>query len=225
MNKKIDGIWGSKKYAVELTLTTPILGVSPMQESVWQAHMIKKMTDAAKKSGMSEEEIKARIASDLADLKKRNEDGELVEDELNKGLTGFLKDETGYYIKDSQIKGFLKSAASVLKQWGAMKQLGAKVRANLYVTPLKIYLADSAKELEIFERPLRAQTPQGERTCLARSELIPEGTKISFTLESLLDVFPENLLIGLFEFGKRQGLGQYRSGSYGQFVLSKFEQI
>ena len=58
----------------------------------------------------------------------------------------------------------------------------------VFVSPrqIPVTFAQGQTEVGILERPLRAQTPQGERVALARSEMIGAGASIEFTL-NLLD--------------------------------------
>lgn len=56
----------------------------------------------------------------------------------------------------------------------------------IFVQPRKIVL-DIPGEITICERPLRAQTAQGERVALSRSEEAPAGTTCEFTVVCLDD--------------------------------------
>lgn len=79
------------------------------------------------------------------------------------------------------------------------------------------------------ERPLRAETMQGPRVALAKSEVINEGWSVEFTVRvlpnsatktsSALDM---DLVETLLEYGQFKGLLQWRNGGYGQF---EFEEV
>lgn len=75
--------------------------------------------------------------------------------------------------------------------------------------------------LPIVERPLRAATARGERTALAMSEMMPEGTKINFDVWLLGDrekgPITEEMLREVFLYGRLKGLGQWRSSGWGRF--------
>ena len=73
----------------------------------------------------------------------------------------------------------------------------------------------------VLERPLRAETPQGPRVALVRSDLLEVGTKLPFTLKVLWPkVFTEDLLRLCFERGEYLGYGQWRTGSYGRCTFT-----
>jgi hypothetical protein len=67
------------------------------------------------------------------------------------------------------------------------------------------------------ERPLRAQTAQGERVALASSETVPAGCTLEFTVialrEDLLDYVEEWL-----DYGGLRGFGQWRNSGKGCFT-------
>ena len=93
----------------------------------------------------------------------------------------------------------------------------------VFVTPRRMLLVlPDGEELGKLERPLRAQTAQGERIALARSDTCPVGTKLEFIL-TVLDEVDQALLEEWFGYGALRGLGQWRSASYGRFeyVLTK----
>ena len=79
--------------------------------------------------------------------------------------------------------------------------------------------------IEFLERPLRAETAQGPRVALARSEMLPSGTKISCGITVLGEVISEKALREILDYGYWQGLGQWRNGGWGRFryVLEKEE--
>ena len=84
----------------------------------------------------------------------------------------------------------------------------------------------------ILERPLRAQTAQGERIALARSETIPAGSTMEFEIMVLGQIMQgrtkvdfDELLTEWLNFGAWVGLGQWRgSGGYGQFEYEMVRQ-
>ena len=68
------------------------------------------------------------------------------------------------------------------------------------------------------QRPLRANTAQGPRVSLAKSEVVPAGAKLDF----ILKVLPNSpltfeALLTLFGYGQLKGLGQWRNADWGQF--------
>lgn len=82
------------------------------------------------------------------------------------------------------------------------------------------------KAHDVLERPLRADTPQGPRVALTRSDTLNVGTKMSFVLKNLWPkVFTEDVLRLIFSRGELMGYGQWRSGGYGRFTFEMSEIV
>lgn len=147
-----------------------------------------------------------------------DEPGTLAE-ELQKGTTAFHRGPDGSPIYlDYMIKGFLKESAGALNSVGKLKALRSKVDNYVFVGPRQIPLkVPAGVELAFLSRPLRAQTAQGPRTSLARSEQLPAGTTLACKLTVLSKVVGEKVLREILEYGAFKGMGQWRNGSHGQF--------
>jgi hypothetical protein len=151
---------------------------------------------------------------------------ETVVESDEKGKTGFHRDENGNpFIYNYVLKGFLKSACGMMARVDG--SLSSKVKAYKKVIDGLVFVMERRipimvnGEIGELQRPLRAQTAQGERVALAVSETVPEGSTLEFRLEVLADkVVTEELLHELFGYGKYMALGQWRSGGYGQFLYS-----
>jgi hypothetical protein len=87
----------------------------------------------------------------------------------------------------------------------------------VFVFPRRIPISLNGGEIEILERPLRAQTAQGERVALARSDCCPIGSKLEFQIHVLSGV-RKTLLKEWLDYGAYRGLGQWRNASYGRFT-------
>ncbi len=186
-------------YKLTITLITPLLGSQP------QANVASEFI--ARRNGfesLPEDEI------------------ETLPDALDKGTTVFHKSERGEPILfDYAIKGFLKNAAKVMngQVTGGVKNLKSKVNDQVFITPRQVVLhLPAGGEITYLERPLRAETPQGPRVALARSEMIPEGVTISCGLTVLGDVLSETILRELLDYGYHCGIGQWRNGGWGRFT-------
>lgn len=209
--------WDLSKYDVTIELIEPMLGTTPCNPSIWAEHIASKQEKALRKEGWLETDIKVEIAKTI--------EGVADNDELATGKTSFMSDEKGYFVRDYFVKGFFKHAAKCLKQFGATKQLRSKVVQFLFIKPFKMYIAGLDDDLELVERPLRASTPMGERVCIARSESVPVGTKITFSVHCLNNVITEGCLNTLLEYGQYEGLGQWRGAGCGRFnVISCVKQ-
>ena len=202
------------KYHIALTFIEPLLGTAPLDKEVYRTYIIEKTKREGRE--LSEEEI----AQELMTLN--------VDDEMEKGTTGFHRlDDGAPILYDYVVKGFFKDACGMLAR--APESGSSKVRAYkkiidglVFVAPRQIPIAMNGFEIGILERPLRAQTAQGERVALARSEMIPAGASIGVNV-LILGQVKEELLREWLIYGALRGLGQWRNASYGRFVyeLSK----
>ena len=86
----------------------------------------------------------------------------------------------------------------------------------IFVSPRMIPL-NMPGELTICQRPLRAQTAQGERIALASSEEAPAGTSIEFEI-MMLDPDHEAVVREWLDYGALRGLGQWRNSGKGRFT-------
>jgi len=189
------------RYRVRLTLTEMLLGTAPKDKELYATYM-------------------ASVAEDP--------DGELEtapETVEEKGWTGFHTLEDGTPILLAyMIKGFFKDACGMLRR--DAKSLSARVRAYkrvidgmVFVEPRRIPLRlPAGAEMGVLERPLRAQTAQGERVALARSDTVPAGTVLEFEVTVIGNVVSEKLLREWLEYGRFRGLGQWRNAGYGAFT-------
>ena len=197
-----------EKYTFELEFTEPILGATPKSEEVYRDYI-------ASKAALTD--------------KQAAEELETVENAEEKGWTGFHTDDERPFLYDYVVKGFLKDACGMLRRASGTKS--SKLTAYrkvidglVFVEPRKILLdLPQGATLGVLERPLRAQTAQGERVALARSDTCPPGTTISFTL-TVLGGVTMALLNEWFEYGQLRGLGQWRNAGYGRFTYTLAKQ-
>lgn len=127
------------------------------------------------------------------------------------------------FVYDYQVKGFFKDTCSALSRVpdtksGKIKAFKKVIDGNIFVFPRKIELRlPMGGALGNCQRPLRAQTPQGERIALANSETAPEGTVLEFEI-MLLDEGHEKTVREWLDYGKLRGLGQWRNSGKGRFL-------
>lgn len=183
------------EYKLKIKLIEPMLGTVPKDKEVYATYIATKAQNAE----LVAEEI------------------ESVEQIEEKGWTGFHKDEKGLFIYDYMIRGFLKEAANILKDSLKIKNLKSKFNNYVFVHPRKIYF-NKEKPDGVLERPLRCMTIQGPRVTVTRSDYVLEGTEIEATITILGNKeINHDVLQAVLEYGKFQGLGQWRNGSYGRF--------
>lgn len=190
----------NKLYHVHLTLLSDMLGTVPKDRQVFTTYIQSLGTD-------NEDEA---------------ETAPVATSDEERGWTGFHTLANGTpAIYDYMIKGFFKDACSMLRRVSGSQS--AKVTAFkkiidglVFIEPRLILLKVNG-EMSVNERPLRAATPQGERVALVRSDSVPAGTELEFTINVLGDTPSEDLLREWLDYGKMRGLGQWRNGGWGRF--------
>ena len=193
-----------KKYHVKLTLTSELLGAVAKNKEVYTNY----------------------IASKAAEI--NGDELETIQQVEESGWTGFHELNGTPILYDYVIKGFLKDACSMLKRAPGTKS--AKMTAfkkiidgTIFVSPRQIPITLSGPK-SILERPLRAETAQGPRVALARSDTAPIGSTIEFDVICLGGV-DEAVLQEWFDYGQFRGLGQWRNGGYGSFTYELSEIV
>lgn len=164
------------------------------------------------------------IASKSPDAKTIEEEVEAVgvEGVVEKGMTVFPREDGKPFFYDYQIKGFFKDSCSALARVPGTKSNKTKaykkiIDGTIFVFPRKIMVKiPEGGAIGSCQRPLRAQTAQGERVALANSETLPVGTSMEFQIK-LLDEGSEALVMEWLEYGELRGLGQWRNSGKGRF--------
>ena len=207
----------TKEFQVGLRFTTPLLGSVPLQKDIFVKYIQTKAR-----------ELDPELAANEV---------ESIQDVAQRGATGFFKDKDDKaFLFDYQVKGFLNEAAKVLKDtWPRKKKaemeegafdtfIGAKVKNYVFVTPRQIPLMYEG-EITQNARPLRGMTAQGPRISLVTSDQV-DNASITFNLTVLtLSGLKTEHLVELLSFGKFQGLGGWRTGGWGRFEVTEFEEI
>lgn len=157
-----------------------------------------------------------------------------------KGTTVFFwdKDTDKPCIGDHMIYGFLKAASEAIGRTLPRKKaevlhstsytqslINQHVRCVQQFIPFDCDIArDENGFPEYKQRSLRAMTAQGPRVSLAKSERVPAGANLKFTLR-VMEGSPieEKHLKKLLEYGQLSGLGQWRNAGYGQFTFEIFK--
>jgi hypothetical protein len=193
----------TRKFDLQVTFTMPVLGSQPT-------------------IAVASEFIAARAGL----LELPEDEARTLPEELERGTTVFHRLNGAACLFDYQVKGFLKNAAQVLngKVIGGTKNLKSKVNNTVFVTPRCILLVvPDGGAIEYLERPLRAETAQGPRIALARSEMIPAGSGFICRVEIWPGDITGDTLTDLLDYGRVMGIGQWRNGSYGQFEYTLSE--
>jgi hypothetical protein len=193
----------------KLTFTEESLGTCPGNKEIMSEFMA-----AKNPNGVSQDEIDA--VPDVAE-------------ELQKAATFFARTPEGLpCFWDYQIKGFFKGGILAmitggvctqesLKKIGLTKYLYKRtLDLCVFVSPRMVPI-QSPKPIHFVERPLRADTMQGERMCLARSEAVSAGSVIEFTITVLRPNLWESI-DWVLNFGEYQGISQWRNSGKGRFT-------
>lgn len=200
-----------KKTKYVATFTSGLLATKPADSEIFARFIAAKEREAAKDELDAEEMTLARL------------------DDLEKGTTVFHRDADGRpIIWDYQIKGFLKDAWRMLAKdkdshCAKVKAYIKMIDGGVFVTPrmIPLELPEGAK-IGLCQRPLRAQTAQGERVALASSEEAPEGTKIRFTVTQVLPGL-EKGLEECFEYAQFRFMGAWRNSGKGTAIIEKVD--
>lgn len=189
----------TKILKVKITFLEPVLGTWPSNQNVARDFIASKSPDAA----TIEDEVAALGADAVAD----------------KGMTVFPRNENGEpVLYDYQIKGFFKDSCGMLARVGGKLSAYKKVIDGLiFPQPRMIPIKVNGK-IGDCQRPLRAQTAQGERVSLANSEEIPAGSTCEFEI-LLMDESLENAVLEWLDYGVLRGIGQWRNSGKGRFTF------
>jgi len=176
------------------------------------------------------------IASKAPDAKSREEEVAALGADavVEKSKTIFPKEDGKPFVYSYQVRGFFKAAAGFLQRCKGEKFAAHtnKIKAYkkvidgcIFVEPRKIMIEmPEGTEIGDCQRPLRAQTAQGERVALANSESVPEGSRMTFTIEIDNEAYTDAVLEWLAH-GSKNGLGQWRNSGKGRFKIVDIKEI
>lgn len=186
---------------VRLTFTEEVLGTASANPEIHREFIASKAPDAPS----VEDEVAAVGADEVAD----------------KGTTVFPRGADGRpFLWDYQIKGFFKDACSMLRRAKGTKS--SRLAAFKKVIDGMVFVEEREVPLRFegevgsCQRPLRAQTAQGERVALAESESVPAGAAVEFTV-ACLDPAHVDLVREWLDYGRLRGIGQWRNSGKGRF--------
>lgn len=181
-------------------------------------------------SPLSDDDKKIIVAKGLQGLKETFKEIEI------QGVTVFFHDEAknAPCIGDHMIYGFMKaSSESLCRRTGEAKKKGEILSSNSFTCSIINQHVRCAERFITFDkdikrdadggpaynqRSLRAQTAQGPRITIAKSEEMPEGAKLEFTLKVLQgSPMTQDHLETIFSYGQLTGLGQWRNAGNGMF--------
>jgi hypothetical protein len=151
-----------------------------------------------------------------------------IEHKESAGTTIFSRVDGKPGIWNYQIKGFFKDACGALRRADDTKSKELKayktvIDGNIFVNPRFIpFILPEGGAIGVCERPLRAETAQGPRVSVCRSETVPSGTIMELeikTLASKLNPLVEEWL----NYGQLRGLGCWRNSGKGIFTWEEIK--
>ena len=195
-----------KEIKVRITFTESVLGTAPQNEDVYTDFIASKAPDAN------------TLEDEVATLG--------VDEVVEKGKTVFHKENGVPFLYDYQIRGFFKGACGFLRTVPGMLSKDLKaykkvIDGQIFVKERKIFFQNYGT-IKTLQRPLRAQTMQGERVSLAISEEIPAGAYMEFTI-LLLNPAHEDVVKEFLDYGTLSGIGQWRNASHGRFTWEEID--
>lgn len=198
-----------KEMHVRWTFTEDALGGLPENRDIYREYIASKAEDAEK------------IEDEVANLG--------VEAMVEKGKTVFPKLPDGTpYIYDYQIRGFFKAACGAMRRVEGSKS--TKLSAHKKKIDLLVFIKRRRNPIDMHgmlidecTRPLRASTPQGERTSIACSDSVPAGSTVDFTVQ-LLDSKLEPYVREWMNYGAFNGYGQWRNSGKGRFLWDELDK-
>jgi hypothetical protein len=219
-------------FKVTVTVFEDCLGTAPANKDIYSEFVASKALSQEKKLAKTAEE-RAAVQEKQEQL-TREELAQLPE-EAGKGVTVFRRDRGGLVLTDTMVRGQLKEGAAAMGAGGSSWGLTSKIDRFIFVTnevkypirtiPLMRAGVQIATPDGTFERPLRAQTPMGQRVTLASSEIV----KAPFTLNYYLYVIglgttdkgkiTEEVLRSWLSAGRYTGYGAFRGGGHGRFEV------
>ncbi len=197
-----------KTIKVKIRFTESILGTCPANKDVYREYIGSKSPDAA----TIEEEVAALGEDAVAE----------------KTMTVFPRNKDGIpFLYDYQIKGFFKDTCGGLRKVSGtasskIKAYKREIDRLVFPAPREIVFENYGDIVEC-QRPLRAQTMQGERISLAMSEEIPAGAEITFSVTLFADEH-EKALREWLDYGEYSGIGQWRNSGKGRFVWEEITE-
>lgn len=203
--RKRPHMWKCYELPVHVTFTEPVLGTLPNDRTLMEAFIASRSADAATR----EEEI-AAVG---------------VKEYIEKGTTVFARNTEGVpCFFNYQWKGYFKETCSFVKQISGTESeiltaFKKKIDGLIFIKDRfnPIHIPDDL-DITLCQRPLKAQTAQGERISIACSEEIPAGSETDITV-IVFDPKHIPLVEEWLEYGIFHGTGQWRNSSKGSFIV------
>lgn len=231
---------------VKVTFITPMLGTNPTNRDIYTDFI----ANADKTTDENRQEELERLGEALVDekgmtvfMRGKTTKNPTMKDYMWRGYfvekAKFLAKIPNTFV--SSLKAYKQEAGQYVITYPRFPELVLPEGKDVYITewdpkngPKPV---DEMSELELknlmegvaptaidtLERPLRAETMQGDRVALAKSETVPVGTtcELTFMCERLETV---KLVKECLDEGEFKGTGQWRNSGYGRFTWEILDQ-
>lgn len=150
-----------------------------------------------------------------------------VDEYAERQMTVFPRTSNGKpFIYDYQWKGYFKETCSFLKKVpdtasSKIKAFKKQIDGLIFIKERQCVINVNGN-ITLCQRPLRAQTAQGERVSLSCSESIPAGSVCEFTMVLMVDS-DEKLIREWLDYGYYHGTGQWRNSGKGRFLWEELD--
>lgn len=207
-----------KRMHIMITFTEPILGTANNNENIHREFIASKAPDA-----ISREEEVAALGVEGVEEKSmtvfsRNKDGQPII--WNYQIKGFFKEVCGSLQRSAKGEFYAKESCKI-KAYKKVIDCNIEPAGDKCMNRMIPIVIAQNTEIDDFQRPLRAQTAQGERIALANSERISERATAEFYV-----VTPDAYVGAIYEWlecGYMHGLGQWRNAGHGRFTYEVLE--
>lgn len=204
-----------KAMKVRITFVEEVLGTASSNPEIHREFIASKSEDAVK----IEEEIEALGTDEV----------------IKKATTIFPRTKKGEpAVWDYQWKGYFKNCCSALAR--ATGTESSKLKAFKKIIDGLIFVSPRLIEFNLpqggvigeCQRPLRAQTPQGERIGLAHSETVPPGTTLDmevrwFELKGRANTLLSECIREWLDYGSLKGFSQWHNSGKGRFEWEEID--
>lgn len=228
---------------VEIVLLEKALGTTPSDPNLLSTYIASNAPDAKSRQeeiedlGVEEVEKKTTTVFMKGYFAHKEGSGRLHDVIDNKWKGKINEDELIRlpFFYNYQLRGMFKDACGLLRRANCgdsatLTSYKKVIDGGIFIDERRIaielpdeYLDDyynqikiATDSLPVLQRPIRTTTPQGERTALASSELIPAGSRLKFRIEYTNPKFRE-VIEEWLDYGLDHGLGAWRNSGLGIF--------